>query len=315
MVDGIIQNARESNDQAQKSSLIQKIQADLYTEQVKTGRTPNKDKLIEIINEKYGTVDGENFISKEGNYTIALTEILGWERKYSREGLILYLDAINNVGEGDDNHSSTTTVWKDLSGNGNDAKLINGPTWKEKSLYFDGVDDYVSAQLNVISDFSIEFVAKNIDLSDSNTDRFGSLFMINSWSSKVVMPSLQIFYDKRSNNIIRSRYLVPEISSEIPYMEKSTNSFEKFDNVYYTITKSNSEIKVFINGKFNETINQSDFVDRLKLTKMNIEISRWYGGSSSSVKQNVNSMRIYNRALTDEEIMNNYEIDKERFSV
>ncbi len=79
MVDGIIQNARESNDQAQKSSLIQKIQADLYTEQVKTGRTPNKDKLIEIINEKYGTVDGENFISKEGNYTIALTEILGWE--------------------------------------------------------------------------------------------------------------------------------------------------------------------------------------------------------------------------------------------
>ena len=79
MENGIIQNAREGNDQAQRESLIQKIQADLYTDKVKRGEVPDKERLIEILNEKYGTVEGDTFTSKEGNYTIPLTEILGWK--------------------------------------------------------------------------------------------------------------------------------------------------------------------------------------------------------------------------------------------
>jgi hypothetical protein len=42
---------------------------------------------------------------------------------YETDGLVLQLDAINNTGNGDTNHSSTATTWKDISGNNYDLNL------------------------------------------------------------------------------------------------------------------------------------------------------------------------------------------------
>jgi len=62
--------------------------------------------------------------------------------KIVTNGLVLYLDAANvrsSPGNG--------TVWTDLSKNGNNGTLVNGPTFDANnggSIVFDGTNDYVS---------------------------------------------------------------------------------------------------------------------------------------------------------------------------
>lgn len=59
-----------------------------------------------------------------------------------RDGLVLHLDAANVKS-----YPGSGTVWNDLSGNGNNGTLTNGPTFdanNKGSFVFDGVNDYVN---------------------------------------------------------------------------------------------------------------------------------------------------------------------------
>lgn len=83
--DSIIEQTRKTAQNAQRESIIEKLEADLYSEKVKTGEVPSKQKLKEIISKNYGTIDkdGENelnsFTSNKGGYQINFLEIEGWK--------------------------------------------------------------------------------------------------------------------------------------------------------------------------------------------------------------------------------------------
>src|SRR6056300_1799187 len=67
------------------------------------------------------------------------------------DGLVLNLDAARK-----DSYNRTGTTWNDISGNGNNGTLINGPTFDSEdygSIVFDGVDDYAAVSCN-LSTFS-----------------------------------------------------------------------------------------------------------------------------------------------------------------
>ena len=58
------------------------------------------------------------------------------------DGLALCLDAANSKS-----YPGSGSTWTDLSGNGNNATLTNGPTYSSAnggSIVFDGVNDYVA---------------------------------------------------------------------------------------------------------------------------------------------------------------------------
>ena len=78
----LIRNAKEESYNAERESIIEKIESDLYSEKVKTGDTPTKANLKEIIQEN-GYNDGElgedSFVTKDGGYEIQYSEIVGWE--------------------------------------------------------------------------------------------------------------------------------------------------------------------------------------------------------------------------------------------
>ena len=84
---GTIKHTRETSQSAQRESIIQKIEADLYNEKIKAGEIHTKEKLREIISNNYGTIDkeGENemesFTSNTGGYQIEFSEIEGWKNK------------------------------------------------------------------------------------------------------------------------------------------------------------------------------------------------------------------------------------------
>ena len=76
---GLINEANQNSQSAQKETLIEKIEADLYSEKTITGKTPNKEKLIEIAG-KYGTVEDEKIKIQDVDYEISFSEIEGWKR-------------------------------------------------------------------------------------------------------------------------------------------------------------------------------------------------------------------------------------------
>ena len=75
---GVIKQSNETKQSAERESIIEKIEADLYTEKTKT---PSKNDLKELIKEKdFGTVnEDDSFTSKIGNYKIEFEEIEGWK--------------------------------------------------------------------------------------------------------------------------------------------------------------------------------------------------------------------------------------------
>jgi hypothetical protein len=72
------------------------------------------------------------------------------------DGLVLYLDA----GSPNSYRTDFGTTWKDMSGFNNSGSLINGPTYSSAnggSIVFDGVDDCVSVtEIGQLTRFSIE---------------------------------------------------------------------------------------------------------------------------------------------------------------
>ena len=67
---------------------------------------------------------------------------VAYNPKIVTNGLVLALDAGNTKS-----YPGSGTAWTDLSGNGNNGTLTNGPTFSGAnggSLSFDGVDDYVN---------------------------------------------------------------------------------------------------------------------------------------------------------------------------
>ena len=79
---GLIKQARTNSENVQRESIIEKIEADLFKEKTKTGNTPSKEKLKEIIKENEyneGDLGEDSFVTKDGEYTINYNEIVGWE--------------------------------------------------------------------------------------------------------------------------------------------------------------------------------------------------------------------------------------------
>ena len=77
--------------------------------------------------------------------------------KIVTDGLILYLDAANTKS-----YVSGSTTWNDISRSGNNGTLINGPTFSSAnngSIVFDGVNDYVVVSSTNASYSSLTFTA------------------------------------------------------------------------------------------------------------------------------------------------------------
>lgn len=232
---------------------------------------------------------------------------------YIKNGLVLHLDGINNTGNG---HENTATTWKDLSGTSEDAILNNVSTtaasdsgWGDNYLALDGVDDYVTGLAQTNGDITVEFVGKTM-----NTNR-AVIYMINYWSGSATSPTMQLWNDL--TNEVFPRMLVPKTEDDT-YLEIGKTQFDSVINPktsLYTITKDNNAIKYIVNGDLIKEYNETQFMNRFNITDLNFTIGKWHKGSSHLSKQNVNAYRIYNRALTNEEAIHNYRIDKYRFNI
>jgi prepilin-type N-terminal cleavage/methylation domain-containing protein len=220
-------------------------------------------------------------------------------KNYELAGLNVWYDGKNNSGEGF--HNSSNTVWKNIVSDNYDG-VLNGGTWGEDNLTFDGINDWVSiGQLNY-STPTVEIVG------EVNQNQATRGYLIGNLETG----GYGIY--ARTDSIYGAYVYITEISNYAEVNNTGTYGL----NIKYTISISydNSHLKLYINGALASSLSTPG---NIKNPISNTILVLGANPVGSTVNGNylngkIYSARIYNRVLTDDEIHLNYEADRERFN-
>ena len=214
--------------------------------------------------------------------------------EYIKDGMQVWYDGINNTGSG---HSSTTTTWKDLSGNGNDAILsgFDGTAtsgWNSNYLAFDGENDKVELK-NVIDNktqFTIEYIT-----TQKRYKSWEYLWGVTSskFGMECNMQGHRVLY-----YVSGKHYNCVDLKGTLG------------KNNYNGLSIHNREINGYLNGekKINVTID-NDFENSGNILSLGSIQNKHY------MMVDYYAFRIYNRALSESEIRHNYILDKARYGI
>jgi len=223
--------------------------------------------------------------------------------KIVTDGLVLCLDA----GDGK-SYSGSGTTWTDRSGNGNNGTLVNGVGYDSGdggSLSFDGANDKVTLPSNNIN-----------GLSSGTTE-----FSILTWVKYNSTTLYTAFFEKQNSGVSVNtvRLDLGWISNTI-YLTTSNldgtvinsgnfNYGANDPNLWYHIalTCGGSSKKGYVNSV--NTLSQT-FTSYYPNNTYNLGI----GGNLRELNGNIASTQIYNRALSPQEVLQNYNATKGRFS-
>ena len=225
---------------------------------------------------------------------------------YVQDGLVVMYDGIRNVGLGVA-HDSTTNLWTDLSGNGNDGIFGATPDsdcyWTDTGFYLNGSKSYIQTSGNVtgtecvtveaVGDWSSQANANypnlvSVAYNNSNYDcgiflnSSGQLqWKLNGTAAGLGFSSRPIIngWDKKTFSAVVS----------------TTNSiiYSQGGAVLSSVPARSETHGYFVTNKWNFGIN--------------------YSASQYRPKGEYRAFRLYNRALTAEEIAANYQLDQYRF--
>lgn len=213
------------------------------------------------------------------------------------DGLVLYLDAANPKS-----YPGFGTTWKDLSGNGNDGTLVNGVGYDSAnngSLVFDGVDDVVDFHFQYSSTYSLAVWIRFTGPTGGNR--------------AIVDMGVGI------SNSVRF-YLQGEkvkIQHGSGFAENGVFSSEDVvTNLYaqYLVTFSGGQCRLYKNSELDNT----GTLGNPNTDLLNIAIGNHPTGNGSGINNlqcDFGLLQIYNRALTESEIKQNFNALRGRYGV
>ena len=213
-----------------------------------------------------------------------------------------------NVDTGNSTFSSTSniSIWYDLSGNASNCTLTNGPTSNvsnKGNILFDGVDDYGSitnvSSLRPTTELTIEMVIKAV----TTTAAWNHLFGINPYTSY----SPLIFLET-GGQLIRALHFVDGVEYRCNTSESISTSV--FKHVVFTF-KPGDAIRSYFNGVASTTNALPN--GTLSYNTSNAFLINYVGGNWPNVQYGL--VRVYNKALTQTEVSQNYEATKTRFGL
>ena len=223
-------------------------------------------------------------------------------------GLVLHLDAASRRSY------NGGAIWRDLARN-NNGTLINGSTFNSSnggSIVFDGVDDYVTCGpvLNFGSSTSIATIlvwAKGLGCPISNQRTNGS---DHGWiQTNITENGFSLYIDAYDGPPYGESFSAPRSST--PYASLSNQW-----NLYNI--RINRPIHQYIMGINNYfTIYTRNFTVGSYLNFNIIEIGRInnFSYNTSYFNGQISNVFVYNRFLTDQEILQNYNATRSRFGV
>ena len=230
-------------------------------------------------------------------------------------GLVLNLDAAKT-----DSYPGSGTLWRDLSGNGNNGTLTNGPTFsgigKQASIVFDGVNDYVdcgnNTTLNLNSSFTLNCWFKVSNSAPSTNDGKG---LIAKYTGVTANRSYMLFFTGSTNTI---SFIISSDGTNTASTLKSISYSSISRETWYNLTgvfTASQKLEMFLNGTLvssdTTTLNQvfSSSTQPLTIGAQAISIPGFYFLGT------IASTQIYNRALSASEVLQNFNALKGRYGI
>ncbi len=220
-------------------------------------------------------------------------------------GLVLYLDAGNSKS-----YPTTGTTWYDRSGNGNNGTLINEPTYNSAnggSIVFDGVDDYVNAgNLGAFyTKGTISYWMKSSAVEDYR----------NPFSTHYLSINVGIRFEQYTTSTPYGGFSVIIGNNSGTYNPYSYSpGLVLTPNVWYNIVLTWDTTINNVIGYFNSVQKFNSTHSLWPTTLPSISIGSGFN-SDRYYKGSISQTLIYNRTLTSQEILQNYNATKSRFGL
>jgi len=213
------------------------------------------------------------------------------------------------------------TTWSDLSGNGNNGTLTNGPTFNSSnlgSISFDGVNDYV--QFGGTTLYFTSYITQQITI-ETWVYIPSSATWTNGFYSNIIARggfdgSHGLFRTTTNNQI--SAWFRQNGNTLSPLVIESTGNMERDKWTHIVGIWKSPGSALYINGQLSSE-NNTTFGE----PAASAENTNWWIGLNSAASGNNGNYfngnqtltKIYNRALTASEVLQNYNATKGRFGL
>jgi hypothetical protein len=221
-----------------------------------------------------------------------------------KDGLVLYLDAgspnsyINGI---------SGTTWKDISGNSTIGTLTNGPVFNSGNsgnFVFDGVDDICNfSSLTAYGGTNPHNYTAWVKFNNGSSYKW---ILNNGYAGSTSL----IIYDSKLGFFYNGGAAVVQATTTL-----STGTWYHLSVSYLGETT----VKMYVNGVLNATKNTlfptaGIGTSTWAATNTNPRLGAWYNGLFP-FNGSIATTQIYNRALSDTEILQNYNASKTRFGL
>ena len=216
-----------------------------------------------------------------------------------KDGLILDLDAAKK-----DSYPRVGTTWNDISGNANNGTLVNGPTFDPGnggSLVFNGTTNYVNCNYmgNLRTDtITFSFYAKHNGPRDSRRTMLG---LSDSGNAAYNTYTMQI-WDSDSDYLS----FIGDGTTYTSYGFVVTNTFQTWNHFVAIISPTN--IKNYCNGQLMYNTNGITLRGSFDRIWLGTRINQYWNGW-------ISGLQVYNRALSAQEVLQNFNATKNRYGL
>ena len=206
-----------------------------------------------------------------------------------QNGLIRYYNGSNNL---EYSHSSSTTVWNDLSGNYDGE--VKSSTWSTDSITLNGTNSHVRiGQINNLTAVTVEVYLKANSYTDDSTNQ-----IISNYSGDGL--------------VLQLNKGIPEFSIGSGKKVSSDETMGSDLNHTITGTYDGSTVKLYVDGVLKKTLSSTAGISNpTDSTPMVIGCNpNETGCDAYYTNANIYAVRVYNRALTESEIKQNMNADR-----
>jgi hypothetical protein len=213
-------------------------------------------------------------------------------------GLVLNLDAGKQ-----DSYPRSGTTWRDISGNGRNATLVNGPTFSNEnagSIALDGTNDYGTCNIPAGSaDFTYSIWMRRVSTAT------GLLFVFGKYTDTVSRGCMLFI----QNNILAFRIGAAGSGfAQVTFSSPITGS--NWTNISVSVNRTSNAL-LYRNGVFDV---QGD-ISSQQGNVPNLDYIGSLTGGNWFLNANLGTIQVYNRALSATEISQNFNALRGRYGI
>jgi hypothetical protein len=235
---------------------------------------------------------------------------VGYNPSIVSDGLVMYLDAVNLRS-----YSGTGNTWYDLTTNSNHAQKINSPNYISTSgggFTFDG---------NGTNYFDLDSKSSLVNANAGTVGgwvRFdsapsGTNYVFVSYGGNAYGGGFLLIYtglDGANRGLTFQAFggsISPAVDSGISF---AASSIYAGQDIHMIATWTTSEVKLYLNGQLKATAANNAAIPSRSTLRISSE-----GGRGRGVNGTVYNTSIYNRALTEQEILQNFNATRFRYGI